>query len=106
MQKDYNYININKCNKVNVLVITSKADLFRDRVVYSVDEYAITFKRAIISDSVRVLKPSPMYNDKVSTGWLSFNIPVSMELDIDAIDEGKYYFDEDSDEDTAIIIYN
>ena len=99
--KDYNYININKTNRVNVLKITSKADLFNGRVVYSVDEYAITFKRAIISDKVRVIKPSSM-----SCGWLSFNIPVSMELDIDAIDEGKYYFDEDSDEDTAIIIYN
>ena len=99
--KDYNYINISKSSKrVNILDISSKSELFKGRLTYVIDEYCIIFKRANIMDK-KTIKPTP-----TQSGWFGTKIVVNIELDIDVIQEGKYYFDEDSDEDTAIIIYN
>ena len=92
------HLTIHKGGNANLIGFSSKSEFFNQRITYNVDEFSITFKIADIDDNKKVINPS-----QLPAGSYSFQIPVSMNLDIDKIEFKKYYFDEDSTEDEVII---
>lgn len=96
MKKDY--INIYRENSINgindhINKVSSKSDFFSGRIKYTLKEEYIHFELADI-DSVNYINPHLRKNGYYVFSLYGLNLP-----------KGKFYFDEDSNEDEVFIFF-
>lgn len=92
-----NYVNIYKGQRVNQLKMASNSIFFNEPIVYELKESCIFLRHANLDDTKNRINPC---NDKANS-WFTFTIIVKDE----EINLGKYYFEDDSNEDCVIIYY-
>ena len=99
--KNNNFLSVSDHTKINRIQINCKNSFFNHRLICEIDDCSISFTIATISDFKNVRKPS-----KNKNGFYNLTLVVDIELDIDSIERKRYYFDEESNEDTKIVYYN
>ena len=92
----YDYVNVSRTAKLNVLRMCSKSEFFNEPIVYEIKDGCIFLRHATIDDNR--FKVSPTID---GSNWYHFGIMNHKE----DIEPKKYYFEEDSDEDCVILYY-